>query len=85
MSMGKCSQYPEPARTMRKDKLNYFVDYIFDIGMHLPGRRDVCGKEVLVLQLHLTIPFRSQTPTGAAYENVIPQIVLSDTLPQSPN
>ena len=40
MSMGKCSQYPEPARTMRKDKLYFFVDYIFDIGMHLPGRRE---------------------------------------------
>ena len=28
MSMGKCSQYPEPARTMRKDKLIFIVDYI---------------------------------------------------------
>ena len=53
MSMGKCNQYPEPARTMRKDKFNYFVDYIFDIGMHLPGRRDVYSIILRLAQLQI--------------------------------
>ena len=37
----------QAAGSIRKDKIYFFDYYIFDIGMHLPGRRDVQNPNII--------------------------------------